>query len=65
MGRRAVHRAQPGARVDLPEALSEESHSTRRSRLRRPFMEPRRRYIEIVKFWETDDQRRRVRLSAL
>lgn len=26
------------------------------------FMEPRRRNIEIVKFWETDDQRRRVRL---
>lgn len=26
------------------------------------FMEPRRRNIEIVRFWETDDQRRRVRL---
>jgi glutathione S-transferase len=26
------------------------------------FMEPRKRYIEIVRFWETDDQRRRVRL---
>jgi len=26
------------------------------------FMEPRKRNIEIVKFWETDDQRRRVRL---
>jgi hypothetical protein len=26
------------------------------------FMEPRRRNIEVVKFWETDDQRRRVRL---
>jgi hypothetical protein len=26
------------------------------------FMEPRRRYIEIVRFWETDNQRRRVRL---
>jgi hypothetical protein len=26
------------------------------------FMEPRRRNIEIVKFWMTDDQRRRVRL---
>jgi hypothetical protein len=26
------------------------------------FMEPRRRNIEIVHFWETDDQRRRVRL---
>ena len=26
------------------------------------FMEPRRRNIEIVKFWEADDQRRRVRL---
>jgi hypothetical protein len=26
------------------------------------FMEPRRRNIEIVKFWETDDQRRRVKL---
>jgi hypothetical protein len=26
------------------------------------FMEPRRRNIEIVKFWETDDQRRRVRM---
>jgi hypothetical protein len=27
-----------------------------------PFMEPRKRNIEIVRFWETDDQRRRVRL---
>jgi hypothetical protein len=26
------------------------------------FMEPRRRNIEIVEFWKTDDQRRRVRL---
>lgn len=26
------------------------------------FMEPRRRNIEIVRFWETDEQRRRVRL---
>jgi hypothetical protein len=26
------------------------------------FMEPRRRGIEIVRFWETDSQRRRVRL---
>lgn len=26
------------------------------------FMEPRRRNIEVVKFWLTDDQRRRVRL---
>lgn len=26
------------------------------------FMEPRKRNIEIVEFWETDDQRRRVRL---
>jgi hypothetical protein len=26
------------------------------------FMEPRKRNIEIVRFWETDDQRRRVRL---
>lgn len=26
------------------------------------FMEPRRRNIEIVKFWETDNQRRRVRV---
>jgi hypothetical protein len=26
------------------------------------FMEPRRRNIEIVRFWETDDQRRRVQL---
>lgn len=26
------------------------------------FMEPRRRNIEIVRFWETDDQRRRLRL---
>ena len=26
------------------------------------FMEPRRRNIEVVRFWETDDQRRRVRL---
>jgi hypothetical protein len=26
------------------------------------FMEPRRRNIEIVKFWETDHQRRRVRM---
>ena len=26
------------------------------------FMEPRRRGIEIVRFWETDNQRRRVRL---
>ena len=26
------------------------------------FMEPRRRYIEVVKFWETDDQRRPVNL---
>ena len=26
------------------------------------FMEPRRRNIEIVRFWETDYQRRRVRL---
>jgi hypothetical protein len=26
------------------------------------FMEPRRRNIEIVRFWETDNQRRRVRL---
>lgn len=26
------------------------------------FMEPRRRNIEIVRFWETDDQRRRVHL---
>jgi len=26
------------------------------------FMEPRRRNIEIVKFWESDDQRRRGRL---
>lgn len=26
------------------------------------FMEPRKRNIEIVSFWETDDQRRRVRL---
>lgn len=26
------------------------------------FMEPRRRNIEIVRFWETDDQRRRVKL---
>jgi len=26
------------------------------------FMEPRRRGIEIVKFWETDDQRRRLGL---
>lgn len=25
-------------------------------------MEPRRRNIEVVRFWETDDQRRRVRL---
>jgi hypothetical protein len=25
-------------------------------------MEPRRRNIEIVKFWETDHQRRRVRM---
>jgi hypothetical protein len=26
------------------------------------FMEPRRRNIEIVRFWETDEQRRRVRM---
>lgn len=26
------------------------------------FMEPRKRNIEIVSFWETDDQRRRVKL---
>lgn len=26
------------------------------------FMEPRKRNIEIVRFWETDDQRRRVKL---
>jgi hypothetical protein len=26
------------------------------------FMEPRRRNIEVVRFWETDDQRRRVKL---